>query len=122
MSSGEREVGDLVPQRLNEEPLVLKGLCYSEIFMLGGIGIVTGLFVCVPLTYKFLDSAISGIGCSIPFAILFVALFARTLQKVKRNRPVGYLQIKIDVFLQKTGFKRKIFVLEEKTYDTGRRQ
>ena len=116
------KVGDLVPHRLNQEPIVLKGLSYTEILIAGIGGFVLGIFLCIPIAAILLGSAITGIGAALPFSICLVAVLGVILKKVKRNKPIGYLQVKFSIFRQKIGFKKRTFILDEKIYDTGRRQ
>lgn len=96
-----------LPSRLDEEPLILKGLSHSELVLVIQVWTVIGL--AVALTF----GALTGLWVMIfgvwPLAIFFgtlgTAVIART---IKRNRPSGYFLHRIQLGLYRVGLAKRL--------------
>jgi len=110
---------ELLPTRLNGEPTIFKGCNLSELIFLSISGAVLWipfwLVVCGIFGYL-----IMGIGIGILSIIGWVVLCSTILQKMKRNKPNGYYQLKIRLLLEDKGLMKSKFIRESRAWRTGR--
>ncbi len=110
---------ELLPTRLNGEPTIFRGCTLSELIFLTVIGaalwIPVWLIICGLLGYLMM-----GVGIGVLTVIGWVFLCSTILQKMKRNKPNGYYQLKILLLLEDKGLKKSGFIRESKVWDVGR--
>lgn len=111
----------VLPERLNAEPPIFKSCTSTELITLA----IGALVVWIPLgaLLAWLLGAlpmmlgIAGIG-----TVVSVLVAASVLQRLKRNRPEGYYQLKVHVCLHDHGLKRSPFIRRSGYWDLGRRR
>ena len=110
---------ELLPTRLNGEPNIFRGCSLSELMFLSAVGaliwIPFWLIVCGLLGYLMM-----GFGIGVLSIIGWVFLGATILQKMKRNKPNGYYQLRIQLMLENKGLKKTGFIRESRGWDIGR--
>lgn len=115
-----RDSIDLLPEHLNAEPPIFKGCTSSELITLA----VAAIIIWLPLGFMLawvlgaltMTLGFTGIG-----SVASVLAAAAMLQRLKRNRPEGYYQLKARLWLHDHGLKRAPFVLRSGLWDLGRR-
>ena len=110
---------DILADRLNAEPVIFKGCSTSELGMIVGVAALVWLPVSLILAglvgVVTMGFGMAGIG------IVATVLVAATLfQRLKRNRPDGYYQQRIVLWLDDRGLKRAPFVRRSGSWDIGR--
>ena len=123
-SSEERVLGSLtldgvMSQRLNQEPLIFKGLTSSELNLLFFGALVFWLPVCVAIGLA-IDYLTVMIGVTFGLSLVTVFLGASHFQRVKRNRPDGFYGQRIAIALHKTGLRDSGFDLPDGRLALGR--
>lgn len=110
---------DVLADRLNAEPAIFKGCSSSE---LGAIVAVAALiWLPVSLLVAGLAGAITmGFGLAGIGIVATVVGVASLFQRLKRNRPDGYYQQRIAVWLDDRGLRRAPFVRRTGAWDIGR--
>ena len=110
---------DILADRLNAEPAIFKGCSSSELGVIVGVAalvwlplslIVAGLAGAVTMGF-----GIAGVGI-----VATVLLMASLFQRLKRNRPDGYYQQRIVLWLDDRGLRRSPFVRRSGAWDIGR--
>lgn len=101
-----------LPDRLNREPIVFRGLTITEIFISIGIGFGFGLIIGTILAILF------GKWVFIPsggFLFIFVAvgLAGRMFSRLKRGKPDTWLTRYIDFKFAKFGFNRAKLIIDD---------
>ncbi len=111
---------DILPERLNAEPAIFKGCSSTEL----GVIVLIATVVWLPLglllaasvgaiTMGFGIAGIGVIGTVIGVAVLF--------QHLKRNRPDGYYQQRVVLWLHVRGLRRSRLIQRGGVWDLGRR-
>lgn len=94
---------DFLPDRLNREPVVFRGMTASELFISLCAGLLCGLIAGI------FPSLLSGVWALLPTAALAGAALAilvggRYLTRLKRGRPDAWLYQSLDARLARHGF------------------
>jgi len=110
---------DILADRLNAEPAIFKGCSSSE---LGAIVIVAALvWLPVSLILAALVGVVTmGFGLAGLGIVATVLLMASLFQRLKRNRPDGYYQQRMVLWLDDRGLRRAPFVRRSGSWDIGR--
>jgi len=111
---------DILAGRLNAEPGLFQGCSSSEL----GVIVVVAALVWLPvsLILAWLAGAVTmGFGIAGIGIVATVLLMASLFQRLKRNRPDGYYQQQVVIWLDDRGLKRSPFVRRSGAWDIGRR-
>jgi conjugative transfer region protein (TIGR03750 family) len=110
---------DILADRLNAEPVIFKGCSSSE------LGLIVGAAALVWLPFSLMLAGLAG-AVTMGFGIAGIGIVATVLvtaslfQRLKRNRPDGYYQQWIALWLGDRGMKRAPFVRRSGAWDIGR--
>ena len=111
---------DILPERLNAEPAIFKGCSSSEL----GVIVLVAILVWLPVSL-FIAGALGAITMGFGLAgigiVGTVIGVATGFQHLKRNRPDGYYQQRLVLWLHATGLRRSRLVLRSGVGDIGRR-
>ena len=110
---------DILADRLNAEPAIFKGCSSSELGVI--VGVAALVWLPVSLILAGLAGAVTmGFGIAGVGIVATVLLMASLFQRLKRNRPDGYYQQQIVLWLDDRGLKRSPFVRRSGAWDIGR--
>lgn len=110
---------DLLADRLNAEPAIFKGCSSSELGIL--VGVAALVWLPVSLILAGLAGAVTmGFGIAGVGIVATVLVVARLFQRLKRNRPDGYYQQRVAIWLDERGLRRAPFVRRSGVWDIGR--
>ena len=110
---------DILADRLNAEPAIFKGCSSSELGII--VGVAALVWLPVSLILAWLAGAVTmGFGIAGVGIVATVLLMASLFQRLKRNRPDGYYQQQIVLWLDDRGVKRSPFVRRSGAWDIGR--
>ena len=110
---------DILADRLNAEPAIFKGCSSSELGII--VGVAALVWLAVSLLLAWLAGAVTmGFGIAGVGIVATVLLMASLFQRLKRNRPDGYYQQQIVLWLDDRGVKRSPFVRRSGAWDIGR--
>lgn len=110
---------DILADRLNAEPAIFKGCSSSELGVI--VGVAALVWLPVSLTLAGLAGVVTmGFGIAGVGIVASVLLMAGLFQRLKRNRPDGYYQQQIVIWLDDRGLKRSPFVRRSGAWDIGR--
>ena len=110
---------DILADRLNAEPVIFKGCSSSELGVI--VGVAALVWLPVSLILAWLAGAVTmGFGIAGVGIVATVLLMASLFQRLKRNRPDGYYQQQIVLWLDDRGLKRSPFVCRSGAWDIGR--
>ena len=110
---------DILADRLNAEPAIFKGCSSSELGVI--VGVAALVWLPVSLILAWLAGAVTmGFGIAGVGIVATVLLMASLFQRLKRNRPDGYYQQQIVLWLDDRGLKRSPFVHRSGAWDIGR--
>jgi conjugative transfer region protein (TIGR03750 family) len=113
------ERSDILADRLNAEPAIFKGCSSSELGVI--VGVAALVWLPVSLTLAGLAGVVTmGFGIAGVGIVASVLLMAGLFQRLKRNRPDGYYQQQIVIWLDDRGLKRSPFVRRSGAWDIGR--
>jgi conjugative transfer region protein (TIGR03750 family) len=110
---------EILADRLNAEPVIFKGCSSSE------LGAIVGVAVLVWLPVSLILAGLAGV-VTMGFGIAGIGIVATVLvvaslfQRLKRNRPDGYYQQWVVLWLDDRGLKRAPFVRRSGSWDIGR--
>jgi conjugative transfer region protein (TIGR03750 family) len=110
---------DILADRLNAQPVIFKGCSSSE------LGVLVGAAALVWLPFSLMLAGLAG-AVTMGFGIAGIGIVATVLvtaslfQRLKRNRPNGYYQQRIALWLDDRGMKRAPFVRRSGAWDIGR--
>ena len=110
---------DILADRLNAEPVIFKGCSSSELGVIVGVAALVWLPVSLILAW-FMGAVTMGFGIAGVGIVATVLLMASLFQRLKRNRPDGYYQQQIVLWLDDRGLKRSPFVRRSGAWDIGR--
>ncbi len=105
--------------RLNAEPVVMRGYTSSELMMVLGGGFIVWGFVCGLLGWL-LGNVRIGLGFSALCTLATLFLCSPVLKNLKRNRPTHYYQHMILITLDRAGVRRSGFMLRSGSWSLGR--
>ncbi|EBK3045220.1 TIGR03750 family conjugal transfer protein [Salmonella enterica] len=101
-----------LPERLNREPAVFRGLTVSELLIALLIGLATGAIAgTIPAILWRNWSLIPG--CSLPGGALTIFCSGRWLTRLKRGRPESWLYRALELKLAHFGIGTQRFVLHD---------
>jgi conjugative transfer region protein (TIGR03750 family) len=110
---------DILADRLNAEPAIFKGCSSSELGVI--VGVAALVWLPVSLILAGLAGAVTmGFGIAGVGIVATVLLMASLFQRLKRNRPDGYYQQRIVLWLDDHGLRRSSFVRRSGAWDIGR--
>ena len=110
---------DILADRLNAEPAIFKGCSSSELGVI--VGVAALVWLPVSLILAWLAGAVTmGFGIAGVGIVATVLLMASLFQRLKRNRPDGYYQQQIVLWLDDRGLRRSPFVRRSGAWDIGR--
>lgn len=110
---------DILADRLNAEPAIFKGCSSSELGVIVGASLL--VWLPVSLVLAGLAGAVTmGFGIAGVGIVATVLLVASLFQRLKRNRPDGYYQQRIVLWLDDRGIRRSPFVRRSGAWDIGR--
>ena len=110
---------DILANRLNAEPAIFKGCSSSELGVI--VGVAALVWLPVSLILAGLAGAVTmGFGIAGVGIVATVLLMASLFQRLKRNRPDGYYQQRIVLWLDDQGLRRSPFVRRSGAWDIGR--
>ena len=110
---------DILADRLNAEPAIFKGCSSSELGVI--VGVAALVWLPVSLILAGLAGAVTmGFGIAGVGIVATVLLMASLFQRLKRNRPDGYYQQRIVLWLDDHGLRRSSFVGRSGPWDIGR--
>ena len=110
---------DILADRLNAEPAIFKGCSSSELGII--VGVAALVWLPVSLILAWVAGAVTmGFGIAGVGIVATVLLMASLFQRLKRNRPDGYYQQQIVLWLDDRGLKRSPFVRRSGAWDIGR--
>ncbi|MBK80516.1 MAG: TIGR03750 family conjugal transfer protein [Gammaproteobacteria bacterium] len=110
---------DILADRLNAEPAIFKGCSSSELGVI--VGVAALVWLPISLILAGLAGAVTmGFGIAGVGILATVLLMASLFQRLKRNRPDGYYQQRIVLWLDDHGLRRSSFVRRSGAWDIGR--
>ena len=110
---------DILADRLNAEPAIFKGCSSSELGVI--VGVAALVWLPVSLILAGLAGAVTmGFGIAGVGIVATVLLMASLFQRLKRNRPDGYYQQRLVLWLDDHRFRRSPFVRRSGAWDIGR--
>lgn len=110
---------DILADRLNAEPAIFKGCSSSELGVI--VGVAALVWLPVSLILAGLAGAVTmGFGMAGVGIVATVLVMASLFQRLKRNRPDGYYQQRIVLWLDDRGLRRSPFVRRSGAWDIGR--
>ena len=110
---------DILADRLNAEPAIFKGCSSSE------LGVIVGVAALVWLPLSLILAGLAG-AVTMGFGIAGIGIVATVLamaslfQRLKRNRPDGYYQQRVVLWLDDRRIKRSPFVRRSGAWEIGR--
>ncbi|MDZ7752990.1 MAG: TIGR03750 family conjugal transfer protein [Gammaproteobacteria bacterium] len=111
---------ECLADRLNAEPAILKGCSSSELGVIVGVSLL--LWLPASLIMAGLAGAVTmGFGIAGVGIVATVLLMASLFQRLKRNRPDGYYQQRVVLWLDDRGLRRMPFVRRSGAWDIGRK-
>ena len=108
-----------IPDRLNQEPVVFRGLTNTELFQTLGFSFFGWCPICV-LIASFFGMGILGIGVAVLMSMLTLMVVGARLQAIKRNLPDGQHVVIFKRWLQKKGIKNSGYCLYSGSWDIRR--
>ncbi|WP_422452169.1 TIGR03750 family conjugal transfer protein [Endozoicomonas sp. ALC066] len=108
-----------IPDRLNQEPVIFKGMTNTELFIVIGTSFVFWLVLCVFIGALF-GAALVGVGGAVLLTMLSVVLIGNRLQIIKRQLPDGVHTVMFKRWLQQRGILNAGFCLRTGSWDIRR--
>lgn len=105
MSKG-NDIPEILADRLNVEPVILRGLSNSELVMVIKMALVVWIPICLFVAW-ILGNFAMGLGVAMVLILLTVLLAGTLLQKIKRGRPRNYYQHQMKFFWNKFFSKKE---------------
>ena|ERR1022692_2032851 len=112
---------DFLPDRLNREPVIYKGLTNSELFSLVKIGALVWFPLSLFLFWLF-GKTILGLGAGMALTFGTVVIGALYLQKKKRGKPDGWYDRHLKIQFQDRGLTSYGFTRYTGRWDIRRKQ
>ena len=109
----------LITERLNAEPAIFKGCSLSELtWMTVGAGVIW-LPICL-IVAALLGSVTMGFGLGGIMVVLSVIAMSSIFRRLKANRPHGYYQLAVHLWLARHRLIKSPFVNRSGLWDLGR--
>ncbi len=113
------ERDEILADRLNAEPVIFKGCASSELGVIVGVAALFWLPVSLLLA-GLMGAVTMGFGLAGVGVVATVLVMATLFQRLKRNRPDGYYQQRIVIWLHDKGLWRSALVRRSGSWDIGR--
>lgn len=110
---------DILADRLNAQPAIFKGCSATELGVMAGAAVLVWLPLSLLLA-SLLGAVTMGFGIAGVGIVGTVLGLASIFQRLKRNRPDGYYQQRLHLWLDERGIKRAPFVRRSGAWDIGR--
>ena len=106
-------------ERINDEPIILKGMTSTELRLAiyVSFGFWLPVSIILGVTIGKIQLLLGFVGVA---GILSVLAVGSIFQKVKRNKPDGYYQQLVTIFLSKIGLKKMPFIKYSGAWSVGR--
>ena len=114
--SEQSDIPEILADRLNSEPVILRGLSNTELMLVIKFAVLVWIPLCLLVAFLFGNFAM-GLGVAMVLVLLTVLFAGTVLQKVKRGRPRNYYQHKMKFFLNslfaKKAYDRKDDIIKK---------
>lgn len=110
-----------LPDRLDREPVIFRGLTHTELFFLAQAGALVW-FPLALLVCWCLGAAVFGLALGLVMTLATVMLGGSWLQRRKRGRPDGWFSQRIRIWLQDRGWVNYGFRRHSGYWDIRRRR
>lgn len=110
----------VMASEVESEADVFRGCTSTELITIIGLSIVVWAPILSTLGLILLDSLMMGLGLVLVMTMITVFFASSLLQFVKRDKPDGHYQLKIDRFLGKNNLKKSGFILHHGELSLGR--
>jgi conjugative transfer region protein (TIGR03750 family) len=107
-------------ERINEEPIIIRGMTSSEL----RVAMIVTFIIWLPLSITLgiaVGRPMMGLGLVGVGGIVSILFIGTVFQKVKRNKPDGYYQQLVTISLSKTGLKKSPFLKYSGSWSVGRK-
>ena len=105
---------------INQKMPVLKGCTLQEVSLVFLLVYVSSFSVLSILSSLLLGTIIPVLLLNIAPAILITWIILNFVGRLKVGKPLGYAQIKINLWLAKAGFKKNPYLTESRAWSIGR--
>ncbi len=110
---------EVLADRLNAEPVIFRGCSSTELGVMAAMAIVIWLPLGFGLAWS-LDAATMGFGIAGVGVVASIVGLATLFQRIKRNRPEGYYQQWLRIYLHGLKLCHTPWVLRSGAWDLGR--
>lgn len=110
---------ELVTERLNAEPSIFKGCSLSEITAMTLVGVAFWIPFCLIVAAGF-GSVTMGFGIGGVMVVVSVVIGSSIFRRLKANRPQGYYQLVLHLWLAKRGLTKSRLITRTGVWDLGR--
>jgi len=100
---------NFIPDRLNEQPAVMRGCSWPELYTILRQSILLSLPITIVIAIIWDNYSTILATTPIFFALFFWILTAR-MARLKNGRPIGYFVVKSTLKKQRNGFGKKRFI------------
>lgn len=108
-----------VYERINNEPVIFRGLSSSELKIVLIVTVISLIPVCITIGYL-LDRMLVGFGTIGVLTLLSVMYMGTIFQRIKRGRPNGFYQQRASLLLNGLGLKSGNIVKYSGRWSNGR--
>lgn len=109
-----------LPERLNRDPTVLRGLTNDEMWVALGVGALVGLLLGVPLAIATASIAVAPTSMIVSMAVVLLA-GGTLLRRAKRARPETWLYRKVEwILVSRWRLKRGSLILHSGAWTVRR--
>lgn len=109
----------LITERLNEEPAIFKGCSLSELTFMTVGSVMIWCPICLIIA-GLLGSVTMGFGIAGIMVVLTVIVMSSIFRRLKANRPHGYYQLALHLWLARHRLIKSPFVTRSGVWDIGR--
>lgn len=109
----------LITERLNAEPAIFKGCTLTELTFMSLGSVAIWLPICL-IVAGLLGSVTMGFGVGGIMVVLSVILMSSVFRRLKANRPDGYYQIALHLWLSRHRLVKSPFITRSGVWDIGR--
>lgn len=113
------QLAHVLAERMNAEPMILRGCTSSELVMLAIVSVLIWLPLGTLIAWA-LGAIPMAMGLAAIGVLLTVYLMASAFQRIKRGRPDGYYQQVIALWLHRKRLRRSRFCLPAGRLRVGR--
>lgn len=108
-----------LPDRLNAEPAVFKGCSTSELAAFAGVGAIVWLPSSILISWL-IGALTMGFGIAGVGMVGTVVVFAGVFQRLKRNRPDGYYEMRARIWLVEHRLLKSPLIIRSQWWALGR--